>query len=115
MQLLLKNAHPAMRAAAVRLLGHPAVPDSRPNTFGELFRALAAPTADIQAAVKWALQGGPDPDITLHLRMLHSQAADGPTAAAECINHIRQQISRKHPTRYRSFSRCLMQNAHSSH
>lgn len=30
------------------------------------------------AAVKWALNGGPDLDITLHLRMLHSKSQPGP-------------------------------------
>ncbi|KAG0609171.1 hypothetical protein M758_8G163400 [Ceratodon purpureus] len=100
-QLLLKNAHPAMRAAAVKLLGNPAVPDSRPNTFGELFRAFIAPNGDIQAAVQWALKDGPDPDITLHLRMLHSKMLAGPEAAGSCINRIRQAISLKHPSRGR--------------
>jgi hypothetical protein len=98
-QLLLKSAHPAMRAAAVNLLGNPALPDSRPNTFGELFHAFITPNADIQAAVQWTLQHGPDPDITLHLRMLHSKTQAGPAAASSCINRIRQQIALKHPIR----------------
>lgn len=100
-QLLLKSAHPAMRAAAVNLLGNPALPDSRPNTFGELFHAFITPNADIQAAVQWTLQRGPDPDITLHLRMLHSKTQAGPAAASSCINRIRQQIALKHPIRGR--------------
>lgn len=96
-QLLLKNKHLAMRRAAVQLLGHPGIPSSRPNTFGELFRAFIAPNADIRDAVQWALKGGPDPDITLHLRMLHSRTKPAPQAASSCITRIR----RNHPTRGR--------------
>lgn len=92
-QLLLKNAHPAMRRAAAKLLGNPAIPSSRPNTFGELFRAFIAPNADIQEAVQWALKGGPDPDIALHLRMLHSRTRPAPAAASSCINRIRQTLN----------------------
>ncbi|KAG0601115.1 hypothetical protein M758_11G085000 [Ceratodon purpureus] len=92
-QLLLKNEHPAMRRAAAKLLGNPAIPSSRPNTFGELFRAFIAPNAGIKAAVQWALKGGPDPDITLHLRMLHSRTRPGPAAAATCINRIRRILN----------------------
>lgn len=98
-QLLLKNAHPAMRRAAAKLLGNPAIPSSRPNTFGELFRALIAPNADIREAVQWALQGGPDPDITLHLRMLHSRTKPAPVAATSCINRIRRTLNPNQLTR----------------
>lgn len=92
-QLLLKSSHPVMRAAAAKLLGNPAIPNSRPNTFGELFRAFIAPNADIEEAVQWALKGGPDPDITVHLRMLHSKSRLGTAAASTCITSIRQKIS----------------------
>jgi hypothetical protein len=99
-QLLLKNEHPAMRRAAAKLLGNPANPSSRPNTFGELFRAFIAPNADVKKAVQWALKGGPDPDITLHLRMLHSRTRPGPAAAASCINRIRRALD---PARLRRY------------
>jgi len=98
-QLLLKNAHPAMRRAAAKLLGNPAIPSSRPNTFGELFRAFIAPNSDIREAVQWALKGGPDPDITLHLRMLHSRTKPAPASASACINRIRRALRPNQLTR----------------
>lgn len=95
LQFLLKNAHPAMRSVAAKLLGNPSIPSSRPNTFGELFRAFISPNADIQEAVEWALKGGLEPDVSLHLRMLHSRSKPAPASASSCvrriIEHIRQQ------------------------
>lgn len=85
LQMLLKNANPAMRTAAAKLLGDPSVPSSRPNTFGELFRSLVNPSSDIQAAVHWALKGGPEPDIALHLRMRNNHSQEAPSAASACI------------------------------
>ncbi|KAH8946975.1 hypothetical protein BDL97_11G015100 [Sphagnum fallax] len=92
LQYVLKNAHPAMRSAATKLLGNPSLPSSRPNTFGELFRALIAPNPDIQEAVQWVLKGGSDPDISLHLRMLHRKDRSAPIAASSCINSIAEQL-----------------------
>lgn len=114
LQLLLKNAHPAMRSAAAELLGNPAIPSSRPNAFGELFRAFIAPNPEIQEAVNWALRGGPDPDVALHLRMLHSRTRPAPASASNCIHRIvRHNIDPKLLKRYveyigLSFHRMLM-------
>jgi hypothetical protein len=99
LQFLLKNAHSAMRSAAAKLFGNPSLPNSRPNTFGELFRAFITPNADIQEAVEWALKGGPEPDIALHLRMLHRKTSSVPIAAASCINHVTQHSSTKQTSR----------------
>ncbi len=99
LQFLLKNAHSAMRSAAAKLFGNPSLPNSRPNTFGELFRAFITPNADIQEAVEWALKGGPEPDIALHLRMLHRKTSSVPIAAASCINHVTQHSSTKQSSR----------------
>lgn len=45
----------------------------RPNTIGELMRVIISPTENVEEAVKWALNGGPDPVIALHMRMLMSR------------------------------------------
>lgn len=47
----------------------------RPNTIGELMRVIISPTENVEEAVKWALNGGPDPLIALHMRMLMSRFA----------------------------------------
>ncbi|KAJ7549539.1 hypothetical protein O6H91_07G057800 [Diphasiastrum complanatum] len=88
LQLLLKNVHPAMRIAASELLGNPSEPRSRPNVFGELMRAFIEPLPLLNEAVDWALQGGPSPDIALHLRMLHSRSHEAADAASKCIKQI---------------------------
>ena len=85
LQLLLKNENAAMRRAAATVLGNPSVPSSRPNTFGELLQAFVRPSPDIEAAVKWALKGGPAPDFSLHLRLRHNRSHEAPAAAAACI------------------------------
>jgi hypothetical protein len=58
-----------MRDAALRLLGNPRLPSSRPNLFGELMKVIISPSHAVEEAVNWALNGGPDPDITIHMRM----------------------------------------------
>jgi len=58
-----------MKDVALRLLGNPRLPSSRPNLFGELMKVIILPSHAVEEAVNWALNGGPDPDITLHMRM----------------------------------------------
>jgi hypothetical protein len=90
LQFLLKNKNAAMRSAAAAVLGNPAFPSSRPNTFGELLRAFVTPSPDIQAAVEWALKGGSEPDFAIHLRLRHNRSLESPTAASACLVHIVQ-------------------------
>lgn len=92
LQFLLKNRNAAVRSAAAMVLGHPAYPSSRPNTFGELLRAFITPTRDIQAAVEWALKGGAEPDFAVHLRLRHNRSLDAPMAASRCLAHIAQAM-----------------------
>lgn len=94
LQFLLKNKNAAMRSAAAAVLGNPAFPSSRPNIFGELLRAFVTPSPDIQAAVEWALKGGPEPDFAIHLRLRHNRSLEAPTAASACLAHIVQQMAR---------------------
>jgi len=68
-QFFLKNVHPRMKAAASALFGLPDSLDARPNTFGELMRAIISPSSTVKAAVNWALKGV-NPDIVLHMRMM---------------------------------------------
>ena len=91
LQFLLKNKNAAMRSAAAAVLGNPAFPSSRPNTFGELLRAFVTPSPDIQAAVEWALKGGLEPDFAIHLRLRHNRSLESPTAASACLVHIVQR------------------------
>ncbi|MBA0799760.1 hypothetical protein Gohar_010254 [Gossypium harknessii] len=70
-QFFLKNVHPDMRNAVSELFGKPESLQSRPNVFGELMRILISPSRDVEEAVNWVIgNGGRDPDITLHMRML---------------------------------------------
>jgi hypothetical protein len=74
-QFFLKNVHPRMKAAASTLFGLPNSIHARPNTFGELMRAVILPTKAVQEAVNWALKGV-DPDIVLHMRMMINRYAE---------------------------------------
>ncbi|KAH8950626.1 hypothetical protein BDL97_10G095300 [Sphagnum fallax] len=96
LQCLLKNANGAMRSVAAKLLGNPSVPNSRPNTFGELLRAFMSPSPDIHHAVEWALKGGPDPDIALHLRMRHNHNQAAIAAASACILRTTHTLTNSH-------------------
>ncbi|XP_022990922.1 uncharacterized protein LOC111487669 [Cucurbita maxima] len=84
-QFFLKNVHPAMRAAASNLFGHPELLESRPNVFGELMRVLISPSKDVEEAVFSVLKSGDDPDISLHMRMLMNRSVRGLQAALQCI------------------------------
>ncbi|KAL1830930.1 hypothetical protein ACET3Z_000581 [Daucus carota] len=44
-----------------------------PNTIGELMRVIISPSENVEEAVKWALNGGPDPHIALQMRMLNNR------------------------------------------
>jgi hypothetical protein len=119
LQFLLKNKNAAMRSAAETVLGSPALPNSRPNTFGELLRAFVTPSPDIQAAVEWALKGGPEPDFAIHLRLRHNRSLEAPTAAAACLQGIQQMPGKKQrvvvisdtPEVYNDLNRLLQNNA----
>ena len=69
-QFFLKNIYSQMRSAGVELFGDPKVLETRPNVFGELMRVLISPTKEVQEAVNGVINGGEDPDISLHMRML---------------------------------------------
>ncbi|XP_059285046.1 uncharacterized protein LOC132038385 [Lycium ferocissimum] len=84
-QFFLKNVHDEMRVAASNLFGKPDDLHHRPNVFGELMRLLIAPSENIQHAVNWALGGGADPDIALHMRMLMNRSIRAVQAAFSCI------------------------------
>lgn len=94
-QFFLKNIHPQMRKAASTLFGKPGYLQSRPNTFGELMRAIISPSENVQEAVNWTLRGGPDPHITLHMRMLMNKSPRAVNSALSCIqktlfsNHLK--------------------------
>ncbi|XP_054817206.1 uncharacterized protein LOC129316858 [Prosopis cineraria] len=84
-QFFLKNIHSQMRMAAFDLFGDPKVLDSRPNVFGELMRVLISPTKEVQEAVNWVINGGEDPDISLHMRMLMNRSVRAVQAALRCV------------------------------
>lgn len=92
-QFFLKNIHPGMRDAALRLLGNPRLPSSRPNLFGELMKVIILPSHAVEEAVNWALNGGPDPDITIHMRMRASSSRRALHAASSCIKKSLHELS----------------------
>ncbi|XP_059661662.1 uncharacterized protein LOC132307809 [Cornus florida] len=84
-QFFLKNIHPQMRSAASSLFGNTELLQSRPNVFGELMRVIISPSRSIEEALSWALDGGPDPHLALHMRMLMNRPVRAVTAAMNCI------------------------------
>ncbi|CAN6381334.1 unnamed protein product [Urochloa humidicola] len=88
-QFFLKNVHPRMKVAASALFGLPDSLDARPNTFGELMRAIISPSSTVQAAVNWALKGV-NPDIVLHMRMMANRPVRARKAAVLCIKRALQ-------------------------
>ncbi|XP_049383248.1 uncharacterized protein LOC125847645 [Solanum stenotomum] len=84
-QFFLKNLHDEMRIAASNLFGKSDDLQHRHNVFGELMRLLIFPSENIQHAVNWALKGGADPDIALHMRMLMNRSIRAVQAAFSCI------------------------------
>lgn len=94
-QFFLKNIHPGMRDAASVLLGDSSIPSSRPNLFGELMKVLISPAHAIEEAVSWALNGGPDPDIALHMRMRVRRSRRALDAAIRCTERSLLELSPK--------------------
>ncbi|RLM59147.1 uncharacterized protein C2845_PM18G07730 [Panicum miliaceum] len=88
-QFFLKNVHPRMKAAASALFGLPDSLYARPNTFGELMRAIISPSSTVKAAVNWALKGV-NPDIVLHMRMMVNRPVRARKAAVLCIKRALQ-------------------------
>ncbi|WCJ40180.1 hypothetical protein M5689_021111 [Euphorbia peplus] len=91
-QFFLKNVHPEMRDAAFGLFGQPDLPQSRPNVFGELMKVLISPSKDVMEAVSKVLDGGTDPDISLHMRMLMNRPVRAMQAAVNCIKKAMPNI-----------------------
>ncbi|KAL6653906.1 hypothetical protein ACP70R_007371 [Stipagrostis hirtigluma subsp. patula] len=88
-QFFLKNVHPRMKASASALFGLPYSLHARPNTFGELMRAIISPSGAVQEAVDWALKGT-KPDIALHMRMRTQRSYRARQAAVSCIKRALQ-------------------------
>lgn len=88
LQFFLKNRHSMMRLSASLLFGDPSEPSSRSNVFGELLNAFISPMPVIEEAVEWALQGGPDPDVSVHMRMLNSRSVRASSAVCRCIQRV---------------------------
>ncbi|KAK3042538.1 hypothetical protein RJ639_000262, partial [Escallonia herrerae] len=84
-QFFLKNVHPQMRSSASALFGTTESLQSRPNLFGELLRVIVSPSMNVEEAVNWALNGGPDPHLALHMRMLMNRSVRAVTAVLNCI------------------------------
>ncbi|XP_017231655.1 uncharacterized protein LOC108206011 isoform X1 [Daucus carota subsp. sativus] len=85
LQFFLKNVHEEMRRVASVLFSDNEFLQYRPNTIGELMRVIISPSENVEEAVKWALNGGPDPHIALHMRMLNNRPARAVKAALNCI------------------------------
>ncbi|XP_066335350.1 uncharacterized protein [Miscanthus floridulus] len=88
-QFFLKNVHPKMKAAASAVFGLPDSLYARPNTFGELMRAIISPSSKVEKAVDWALKGA-NPDIVLHTRMMANRPIRARKAAVLCIKRALQ-------------------------
>ncbi|KAL7601370.1 hypothetical protein Lser_V15G21291 [Lactuca serriola] len=84
-QFFLKNVHVQMRKSASALFGNTEFLASRPNVIGELLRVLISPSPDVERAVNWVINNGPDPDIALHMRMLMNRSPKAINAALNCI------------------------------
>ncbi|KAJ4823200.1 hypothetical protein Tsubulata_015148 [Turnera subulata] len=91
-QFFLKNVHPEMRNVSEDLFGKPDLLESRPNVFGELMRILISPSEGVEEAVNWVLGGGPDPDITVHMRMLMNSPVRAVQAALNCIRKAMDKL-----------------------
>ncbi|PSR89435.1 Callose synthase [Actinidia chinensis var. chinensis] len=84
-QFFLKNIHPPMRSAASALFGKTELLRSRPNIFGELMREIISPSRNVKDAVDWVLNGGPDPHLVLHMRMMMNRSPRAVMAATNCV------------------------------
>lgn len=84
-QFFLKNIHVQMRKSASALFGNTEFLRSRPNVIGELLRVLISPSSDVQNAVDRVINGGRDPDLAVHMRMLMNRSLRAVTAVLNCI------------------------------
>ncbi|KAF5932840.1 hypothetical protein HYC85_029011 [Camellia sinensis] len=84
-QFFLKNIHPQMRRASSALFGKTEVLQSRPNIFGELMKFIISPSRNVEEAVDWVLNAGPDPHLALHMRMLMNRSPRAVKAALNCV------------------------------
>ncbi|CAN0870087.1 hypothetical protein LINGRAHAP2_LOCUS9423 [Linum grandiflorum] len=98
-QFFLKSIHPEMRNVAADLFGQPEQLQTRPNVFGELMAFLISPSEEVKEAVDMVLAGGPDPDISLHMRMLMNRPVKAVQAALNCIQKAMQNLENKHRPR----------------
>ncbi|KAG5537248.1 hypothetical protein RHGRI_024634 [Rhododendron griersonianum] len=87
-QFFLKNIHTQMSSAGSALFGKTQLLHSRPNTFGELMRVIISPSKSVEEAVNWVLNGGPDPHLALHMRMLMNRSPRAVKAALNCIKKV---------------------------
>ncbi|KAL8538501.1 hypothetical protein ACS0TY_000492 [Phlomoides rotata] len=93
-QFFLKNVHPEMREAASALFGRPENLRYRANVFGELMRILMSPSRDVEEAVIWAIRGGRDPDIALHMRMMMNRSVRAKQAVVDCLRKAVDNLPR---------------------
>lgn len=91
-QFFLKSVHPEMRNAAANLFGKPELLESQPNVFGELMKVIISPSEAVEEAVNWVLGGGPEPDITLHMRMLMNRPVRAVRAALNCVREAMNNL-----------------------
>ncbi|XP_058226457.1 uncharacterized protein LOC131335214 [Rhododendron vialii] len=87
-QFFLKNIHTQMSSAGSALFGKTQLLHSRPNTFGELMRVIISPSKSVEEAVNWVLNGGPDPHLALHMRLLMNRSPRAVKAALNCIKKV---------------------------
>ncbi|KAJ0790226.1 hypothetical protein HanPI659440_Chr05g0213051 [Helianthus annuus] len=85
MQFFLKNIHVQMRKSASALFGNTEVLRSRPNVIGELLRVMISPSSDVQNAVNSVIDGGRDPHLAVHMRMLMNRSPRAVDAVLNCI------------------------------
>ncbi|MFS7940242.1 hypothetical protein Hanom_Chr05g00462161 [Helianthus anomalus] len=85
MQFFLKNIHVQMKKSASSLFGNTEVLRSRPNVIGELLRVMISPSPDVQNAVNSVIDGGRDPHLAVHMRMLMNRSPRAVDAVLNCI------------------------------
>ncbi|XP_076925675.1 uncharacterized protein LOC143588600 [Bidens hawaiensis] len=57
-----------------------------PNVIGELLRVIISPSPDVQKAVNSVIDGGRDPYLSVHMRMLGNRSPRAVNAVLNCIN-----------------------------
>ncbi|KAI3686362.1 hypothetical protein L1987_80037 [Smallanthus sonchifolius] len=84
-QFFLKNIHVQMKKSASALFGNTEVLRSRPNVVGELLRVMISPSPNVQKAVDSVINGGQDPHLAVHMRMLMNRSVRAVNAVLNCI------------------------------